>query len=781
LLASLGLLVLAPGTASAHTSLVASDPADRTIVEAAPETASLTFINRLDPRSVSLEVLALDGSAVGEGVRLTPDDPDAETVAFRLPDLDDGTYGLRWQAVGDDGHRVAGEIVIGVGASDDAALASQVDEAGFSSDDTVDRLLELGAGLSRSVWYLGLSLLVGGVFLLRWRLRTRRTPPDAPTGRQLHHGASYWSRVGVAVALGAALLGWFVVVAGRVRYFDEGSLGSRASDAVTSTPAMGWGLAALGILVLLPALGRLRQADANTPSIGRHTALVAALVTASGAWSVLAGHAAGSDRPALDLVSMTVHLLAATLWIGPIAVLSLVAVTSRWRRIESPERSRVLTAFFTDYANVALGAFLAVVGTGVITAWSTLGGRWYSNAYGWTLAIKAALVVAVVVPLALYHDRAARRSSDRAGSPSFLSSVRVEAFVLVGILGLAALLGGLTPGFDASEVAATPPADAAELFTDQAVADVGECRTRDVGQANCYRDYFRAVMVRDGADVAVAEVFERSATDEFVAADCHQITHDLGEDAVDHYDSLGEALAFEASACWSGYYHGVVETEMSQLDDEELLTTLPSVCEDAAQDRYSFTHYNCVHGVGHGLMLRFKSDLWTVIPYCETLEADPWEVRSCLGGSFMQNVVSGQEGETATFRDDDPLYPCTALAGTYREECLLMQTSWALHQSNYDHATVFALCDALPPEDASTCYQSMGRDISGGSLLDVATIVAQCDLGSETYRERCIVGASLNAVYNDHATESATALCEAVDQRWRQACLDARDQAASTF
>jgi hypothetical protein len=75
----------------------------------------------------------------------------------------------------------------------------------------------------------------------------------------------------------------------------------------------------------------------------------------------------------------------------------------------------------------------------------------------------------------------------------------------------------------------------------------------------------------------------------------------------------------------------------------------------------------------------------------------------------------------------------------------------------------------------------MGRDISGGSLLDVATIVAQCDLGSEIYRERCIVGASLNAVYNDHATESATALCEAVDERWREACLDARDHAASTF
>ena len=70
---------------------------------------------------------------------------------------------------------------------------------------------------------------------------------------------------------------------------------------------------------------------------------------------------------------------------------------------------------------------------------------------------------------------------------------------------------------------------------------------------------------------------------------------------------LGKALSFEASACWSGYYHGAVETEMSGLDDQALLEAVPTVCDEAAADRYSFSHYNCVHGVGHARRLLHRA------------------------------------------------------------------------------------------------------------------------------------------------------------------------------
>jgi putative copper export protein len=687
--------------------------------------------------------------------------------------------------------------VIGVGDPDDGALSAAVDDAGFSSSDPIDRVLELGAGVVRSFWYVGLSLLVGGAYL-SWS-RRRRAPAAATRSRpddQLCRSAGWWARTGWWVAVASALGGWAMVVVSRLRYFDvDGSWAARTLDAARATPAIGWAMAALAIACGTRALRRLSTVDDDRPAsiVRSDVRLLAAVVVVAAFWSVLAGHAATPDAPALELVSLTAHLLAAAAWVGPLAVLSLTAVTAGWRRTDSADRRRLLGGVFAGYANLAFVAFVVLVLSGVYSAWATLGGRWFENAYSWTLVGKLTLIAAVIAPLAVHHDRVVRRApiADEVGASSggtspgawsFLRSVRVEALALVTVLGLAALLGGLDPGYDRSGETQLAAGAAPDLFAAEAVDDPAECANRAIGKPTCYREYFASVMADDGADVGVAAIADLAVTDEYVRVDCHQIAHDLGEDAVEFYGDLGTALSFEASACWSGYYHGAVETEMSGLDDETLLTVVPRVCDDAAEERYSFTHYNCVHGVGHGLMLRFDADLWRVIPYCETYPAeDVWERRSCLGGAFMQNIVSAQEGESASLRDDDLLYPCTELEGTYRQECLGMQTSWVLWKIGYDYAAGFAVCDGLDEESRSTCYQSMGRDISGGSNKDVATVVKNCDLGDESHRQSCIVGASLDAVYDDHGTSRATQLCAAVDARWRRACEDARDSAASTF
>ncbi|MDZ7731764.1 MAG: hypothetical protein U5R31_00425 [Acidimicrobiia bacterium] len=151
----------------------------------------------------------------------------------------------------------------------------------------------------------------------------------------------------------------------------------------------------------------------------------------------------------------------------------------------------------------------------------------------------------------------------------------MEALVIVAVLGLGSYLSTSTPG--------TPRPTrrgerSAQLLSDEAVSDVSECADRDIGMRTCYRDYFRALMEAEGADVAVAEIDRLSAVDDHVGADCHQITHDLGQDAVEHYGSLAEALAFEASACWSGYYHGVIETELADVTPDELYDVVPTVC-----------------------------------------------------------------------------------------------------------------------------------------------------------------------------------------------------------
>jgi hypothetical protein len=148
----------------------------------------------------------------------------------------------------------------------------------------------------------------------------------------------------------------------------------------------------------------------------------------------------------------------------------------------------------------------------------------------------------------------------------------------------------------------------------------------------------------------------------------------------------------------------------------------------------------------------------------------------------MQNIVSAEVDHVpGTFKPDDLLYPCDAVANDIRHDCYPIHTSYMLWKTASDYTKVFSLCDRVQDGLDKVCYQSMGRDISGSYLLDVKAVISHCDMGQAALRSYCIVGASLNAVYNDHDTANATKLCDAVDPQYRSACTTARDQAASTL
>ncbi|TML60167.1 MAG: hypothetical protein E6G17_10445, partial [Actinobacteria bacterium] len=79
-LAAIGLVLAAIGLgaspASAHTSLVSSTPADRSVLPQAPGKISLGFANAVDPRLVSIGVVDTAGAHHPGAKRLTPDRPD---------------------------------------------------------------------------------------------------------------------------------------------------------------------------------------------------------------------------------------------------------------------------------------------------------------------------------------------------------------------------------------------------------------------------------------------------------------------------------------------------------------------------------------------------------------------------------------------------------------------------------------------------------------------------------------------------------------------------------
>ena len=97
-------------SALAHTHLVRSNPADQAVLEKSPAVATLVFAEAVTLTAVKIESTG--------GIKITPKPlpagPAAE-LSVALPVLNPGSYTMRWRALSDDGHVMAGAVHFSVG------------------------------------------------------------------------------------------------------------------------------------------------------------------------------------------------------------------------------------------------------------------------------------------------------------------------------------------------------------------------------------------------------------------------------------------------------------------------------------------------------------------------------------------------------------------------------------------------------------------------------------------------------------------------------------------
>ena len=300
----------------------------------------------------------------------------------------------------------------------------------------------------------------------------------------------------------------------------------------------------------------------------------------------------------------------------------------------------------------------------------------------------------------------------------------------------------------------------------------------------CLQQHYQTVTYKQGVQTAFAHLKAAYVNDAIVKSDCHQLSHAIGRTAADMYKNVDDAYAQGDNFCWSGYYHGVMESIVSKIGAHNLTTQLPNICAHIkAQKPYSFYHYNCVHGLGHGIMDVTGSDLFASLKLCDTV-GNSWENQSCYGGVFMENEMDEVNANHSTkyLKADQPMYPCTAVADQYKQQCYLMQTSHALRAINYNFSTVFYECAGIESQYVDTCYQSLGRDASGSTNSDVARTKATCMLGATTdAQSNCIVGAVKDFVSYYHSDAQATQLCLALDPALQATCQATKTQYYSTF
>jgi hypothetical protein len=229
--------------------------------------------------------------------------------------------------------------------------------------------------------------------------------------------------------------------------------------------------------------------------------------------------------------------------------------------------------------------------------------------------------------------------------------------------------------------------------------------------------------------------------------DCHQQAHEIGRAAYVLYGA--EVFEVGDASCHSGFYHGAMESFLQTEGTTDLAAKINDICEKFES---SFGKFECLHGVGHGLLAYEGYDLPATLLRCKEL-SDTWSTNSCYGGVFMENIVAAQglgasDHETAWANRTEPYFPCNKVSqeGSVQYECYQMQTSWMLTIYNNDFDKVAKACLNAPKNMVPVCFKSFGRDAAGHSLRNPDEIIRICDKveGSSNYNE-CIYGA-LNVI-----------------------------------
>ncbi len=214
----------------------------------------------------------------------------------------------------------------------------------------------------------------------------------------------------------------------------------------------------------------------------------------------------------------------------------------------------------------------------------------------------------------------------------------------------------------------------------------------------CYEQAFGNVAYYQGPKAALALFAHEMAVNKAIEAGCHRIAHKIGSASlVRDHGNIPEAFAAGCSICWSGYYHGILERAFYGISTESgLIKAARRVCASPRLQSDQWLLYQCVHGLGHGLMISTGYDLPFALRVCDKLQTS-WDQTSCTGGVYMENVNAANGTsigfKTTWVKPDDLVYPCDAkVTKGHRLYCYLMVTSRVLAANGYNWAATARIC-----------------------------------------------------------------------------------------
>ena len=460
LLAVLGLLALAPA-ALAHAQLLGTSPLSGSTVAVQPKEVIFEFNEAIGGTLGAVRVYDAQGNEVDDLQVSHPEGHEHWLGVGLKPGLPDGTYTATYRVISADTHIVYGGLVFNIGH---AGAAPKVTVAGLIGRNESGHVTKIAFGIVRGLDYASIALALGGlVFLgLAWLPALATTRDSDPRWSKAARAFDLRMRRILTIAV---LLGCLVSVLGILLQGASAagvSLWSSLKTSVLESTLESrfgevWGARAIDWLALGCLLLIARKRISSPP---RRLLLPVFIGMAYLALApALAGHASMESPVAVFFPADVLHVLSASVWVGGIACL-LFALPAATRRLEGPERSRLLLATLLRFSPVALLAVILIAVTGVIQAYIDVRSfsALFHTTYGALILAKTGLLLALIGAGWVNRERVIPglerivQAGAATGATGLLArrTLRSELVLMATVLGVTAALIGYAPPIDAS-------------------------------------------------------------------------------------------------------------------------------------------------------------------------------------------------------------------------------------------------------------------------------------------------------------------------------------------
>jgi hypothetical protein len=250
---------------------------------------------------------------------------------------------------------------------------------------------------------------------------------------------------------------------------------------------------------------------------------------------------------------------------------------------------------------------------------------------------------------------------------------------------------------------------------------------------------------------------------------CHPQGHHIGSFLYAHTQDLEQALSIADRKCGGSMYHGIVETyfmseiffEKTNFDDVQIKDS----CDQLADSSQSL-YFECVHGIGHGLVKAY-GDIFPAVARCDEFETQEEQIH-CQQGVFMENVIEFTSTDGGVFDEDDLLYPCNKMELKYAESCYYYHTSYILTKTN-SISESFEQCDKITNEkQIQSCYQGIGRQLVVNTPFK--DLINYCQTGNPEYHKFCFRGIMI--VVLDHLSmDTGFQACNNYPEKFQAECF----------